>query len=132
MARNTSSRGAPTREETRIPVHEERLRVTVQPVDLGEVRLHKTVERVPTTTTRTVEHDEVEIERVNDDGSTRSLGSAYTSMSGEFTFRPPPGVTKVKVTAKYKGVSGSKEISEMVNSGIYRTAITLDLERDNK
>ena len=37
---------------------------TSSPVDLGEVRIHKTVERVPAITTRTVEHDEVEIERV--------------------------------------------------------------------
>ncbi len=74
----------------------------------------------------------VEIERVNDDGSTKDLGSTYTSSSGEFTFRPPAGTTKVRVTAKYKGVSGSKEISEIVNAGIYRTAITLDLSRTEK
>lgn len=74
----------------------------------------------------------VEIERVNDDGSTKDLGSGYTNISGEFTFRPPPGTTKVRVTAKYKGVSGSKEISEIVNAGIYRTAITLDLSRNEK
>jgi len=74
----------------------------------------------------------VEIERVNDDGSTKSLGSTYTSSSGEFTFRPPPGTTKVRVTAKYKGVSGSKEISDIVNAGIYRTAITLDISRSDK
>ena len=74
----------------------------------------------------------VEIERVNADGSTKSLGSTYTSSSGEFTFRPPSGTTKVRVTAKYKGVSGSKEISDIVNAGIYRTAITLDISRTDK
>ncbi len=74
----------------------------------------------------------IEIERVNDDGSTKSLGSTYTNYSGEFTFRPPAGVTKVKVTAKYKGVEGSKEITDMVNAGIYRTAITLDISRSDK
>ena len=74
----------------------------------------------------------VEIERVNDDGSTKSLGTAYTNISGEFTFRPPLGTTKVRVTAKYKGVSGSKEISDIVNAGIYRTAITLDISRGEK
>ncbi|HEX6125856.1 MAG TPA: carboxypeptidase-like regulatory domain-containing protein [Pyrinomonadaceae bacterium] len=74
----------------------------------------------------------VEIERVNEDGSTKRLGETYTNVSGEFTFRPPPGVTKVRVTAKYKGVSGSKEISEMINAGIYRTAITLDISRNDK
>jgi len=74
----------------------------------------------------------VEIERVNADGSTKNLGSSFTNVSGEFTFRPPPGTTKVRVTAKYKGVSGSKEISEIVNAGVYRTAITLDISRSEK
>ena len=74
----------------------------------------------------------VELERVNDDGSTKSLGSTYTNVSGEFTFRPPAGVTRVRVTAKYKGVQGSKEITDMVNAGIYRTAITLDISRAGK
>jgi len=74
----------------------------------------------------------VEIERVNDDGTTKNLGSTYTSSSGEFTFRPPAGTGKVRVTAKYKGVSGSKEISDIVNAGIYRTAITLDISRTDK
>lgn len=74
----------------------------------------------------------VEIERVNDDGTTKNLGSAYTNLSGEFTFRPPLGTNKIRVTAKFRGVSGSKEISEMVNAGIYRTAITLELSRGEK
>lgn len=74
----------------------------------------------------------VEIERVNDDGSTKDLGSAYTNLSGEFTFRPPMGTNKIRVTAKFRGVSGSKEITEMVNAGIYRTAITLELSQGEK
>lgn len=74
----------------------------------------------------------VEIQRLNDDGSLKSLGSTYTNVSGEFTFRPPPGTTKVRVTAKYKGVAGSKDISEILNAGIYRTAITLDISRSEK
>ncbi len=74
----------------------------------------------------------VELERVNEDGSTKDLGSTYTNVSGEFTFRPPAGVTKVRVTAKYKGVSGSKEIADIANVGIYRTAITLDISRADK
>lgn len=51
-------------EQVRVPIYEERLRTSVHPVDLGEVRIHKTVERVPTTATRSVEREEVEIERV--------------------------------------------------------------------
>lgn len=74
----------------------------------------------------------VQLERVNADGSTKNLGSTFTSVSGEFTFRPPAGTTKVRVTAKYKGVSGSKDISDILNAGIYRTAVTLDISRSDK
>lgn len=74
----------------------------------------------------------IEIERVNDDGTTKHLGNVVTNVSGEFTFRPPTGTTKVRVTAKYKGAEGSKDISEIVNAGIYRTAITLDISRTEK
>lgn len=74
----------------------------------------------------------VEIERVNDDDSSKRLGSTYTSSSGEFTFRPPAGTKKVRVTATYKGISGSKEITDIANVGIYRTAITLDISRTEK
>jgi len=51
-------------DQVRIPIYEERLRTEIRPVDLGEVRVQKTVEHVPTTATRSVERDEVEIERV--------------------------------------------------------------------
>ena len=74
----------------------------------------------------------IEFERINADGSTKNLGSTYSNYSGEFSFRPPVGVTKVRITAKYKGVEGSKEISDMTNAGIYRTAITLDISRSDK
>jgi uncharacterized protein (TIGR02271 family) len=50
--------------QLRIPVHEERLRVDVLPADLGELRVHKSVERVPETVTHAVERDELEVERV--------------------------------------------------------------------
>ena len=76
-----------------------------------------------------VQAAKVEIERVNNDGSTKNLGTVYTNISGEFTYRLPMGSSKVKVTARYKGVSGSKEIDDMVNAGIYRTAITLNVSR---
>jgi hypothetical protein len=74
----------------------------------------------------------VEFERVNSDGSRKNLGSTYTNVSGEFAFRAPLGIPRIRVTAKFKGVEGSKEISEVINAGIYRTAITLDISRSEK
>lgn len=55
---------ADDRDQVRVPIHEERLRTTIEPIDLGEVRIHKTVEHVPETVTRLVEREELEIERV--------------------------------------------------------------------
>lgn len=73
----------------------------------------------------------VELERVNADGSTKNLGSTTTNVSGEFTFRQPENSSTLRVTAKFKGSSGSKEI-EVVNAAIYRLAITLDISRVEK
>ncbi len=73
----------------------------------------------------------VELEKVNADGSTQRLGSSMTNISGEFTFRRPEGAAKLRVTAKFKGISGSKEI-EVDQAAIYRLAITLDISRTEK
>ena len=73
----------------------------------------------------------VELELVNADGSTKKLASAYTTISGEFTFRRPGGNAKLRVTAKFKGATASKDI-DVDNAAIYRTAITLDISRTEK
>jgi hypothetical protein len=73
----------------------------------------------------------IELEQVNADGSTKNLSSSFSDISGEFSFRQPKRDAKYRVTAKYKGVTGSKEIS-VDNPGIYRVAITLDISKANK
>lgn len=73
----------------------------------------------------------VDLELVNADGSTKKIGSAYTTISGDFTFRRPGGAAKLRVTAKFKGATGSKDI-DVDNAAIYRTAITLDISRQEK
>jgi hypothetical protein len=67
----------------------------------------------------------IEIERVNSDGTTRSLGNTYTSSDGEFTFRPQ-SAAKLRVTATYKGITGTKDI-DVDEPAIYRLAISLDI-----
>ena len=67
----------------------------------------------------------VEIERVNSDGSVRSLGNTFTSSDGEFTFRPS-SAAKLRVTATFRGVSETKEI-EVAEPAIYRLAISLNV-----
>lgn len=73
----------------------------------------------------------VELEQINSDGSTKKLANGYTSSNGEFTFRMKPGNAKLRLTAKFNGVTGSKEI-EVSEAAIYRLAITLDLSRTEK
>jgi hypothetical protein len=67
----------------------------------------------------------IEIEKVGADGTKRSIGNTFTSVSGEFTFRPE-SAAKLRVTATYKGVIESKEIT-VEEPAIYRLAISLDL-----
>ena len=73
----------------------------------------------------------VEIEQVNTDGSTKNLSDTYTNSSGEFTLRPPSGISRLRFTVKYKGTTGIKEI-EVAGPAIYRLAITLDISKSDK
>ncbi len=73
----------------------------------------------------------VDLALINGDGTTRKLDSEVTNVGGEFSFRRPEGPAKLRVTAKYKGVSGSKDI-EVDTAAIYRTSIILDVtSKDN-
>ncbi len=60
--------------------------------------------------------------------SPRRLGTAYTNVSGDFTFRQPEGASKFKIVASYKGINGEKEIV-IEGAAVYRAAITLDISR---
>ncbi len=73
----------------------------------------------------------VEIERINGDGSTKKIATAYTSVSGEFTLRQPDAAARYRVTATLKGVSASKELT-VDGAGIYRLAIMLNLPKEEK
>lgn len=69
----------------------------------------------------------VEVERISGDGSTRKVGSGFTNVSGEFTFRFPEGEAKYRVTATAKNARASKEI-DVSSAAIYRLAITLKVK----
>lgn len=73
----------------------------------------------------------IELREVTADGVSRVLATANSTVSGDFTFRRPVSTTKYRVTATFKGVSGSKEL-EVDNPAIYRTAITLDISRSDR
>lgn len=74
---------------------------------------------------------EIKLEKINGDGSVRKIGNSMSTYSGEFTFRQPEGAAKFRVTASYKGVTGTKEV-EVDTAAIYRLAITLDVSRDGQ
>lgn len=74
---------------------------------------------------------EINLERVNADGSTKTLDSTTTTIQGEFTFRRPEGVEKLRIRASFKGIEGSKDIA-VDAAAIYRLAITLDISRTEK
>lgn len=70
----------------------------------------------------------VEVERISSDGSVRKIGTYWTSVSGEFSFRQPEGPKKFRVTATHRGVSASKELA-IEEANVYRMAISLDITR---
>lgn len=72
----------------------------------------------------------VQIDEIRSDGTKRSLGSAATSLSGEFTFRRKEGPARLRITASHKGASTSREV-EVDSAAIYRVALTLDINRDS-
>ncbi len=73
----------------------------------------------------------VTVDKVNSDGSTKRLGTGYSSVSGEFTFSQPEGKAKYRITATYKDSTTVKEI-EVDSAAIYRTAISLDINRSDQ
>ena len=76
---------------------------------------------------RSVGGAEIKIEQISEDGSTKKIGSSYSTYSGEFTFRLPEGAAKYRITAKMKDSTASKEI-EVSSAAIYRLALTLDVK----
>lgn len=78
---------------------------------------------------RSVAGARVVIEKISADGKIKKVGSGYTDISGDFSFRFPEGAAKYRVTAQAKSVKASKEI-EVGSAGIYRLAISLNVEKE--
>lgn len=72
----------------------------------------------------------VVVEVVNEDGSTKKVGSGYTSRDGDILFRFPVGDTEYLITASARKAKASKTV-EVNEAAIYRTAITLDPSEEN-
>jgi hypothetical protein len=70
----------------------------------------------------------VEIERIFNDGTTKKVGSTYTTETGEFTFRFPEEEAKFRITATKGGSSASKEIS-VDTAAVYRLSLKLEIKK---
>ena len=81
--------------------------------------------------TKSVTAAEVKVERVNTDGSTKKIGTVMTNIYGEFTFHQSEGSAKYRMTAKYKDATATKDI-DVTSAAIYRLAISLDINRQEK
>lgn len=79
---------------------------------------------------RSVVGARVEIERISGDGTAKKVGSGYTDISGDFSFRFEEGAAKYRVTARAKDVKATKEI-EVGSAGIYRLAISLNVAAED-
>jgi len=78
---------------------------------------------------RSITGAKIEVEKINSDGSTKKIATGYTNYSGEFALRQPEGNATFRITATFKGVSGSKEIV-VDSAGRYSTAITLNIPKE--
>ncbi len=54
-----------------------------------------------------------------------------TNIRGEFVFRQPDGPAKYRMTAKFRGATATKDI-DITSAAVYRLAISLDINRQDK
>ena len=80
---------------------------------------------------RSITGARVEVAKIYDDGSTKKIATGFTNVSGEFGLRQPDASGKFRLTAFFKGVSASKEIT-VDSAGRYSTAITLNLPKEEE
>lgn len=80
---------------------------------------------------RSVPGAKVEYSRVRSDGSLQKIGDTITNYTGEFGFRQREGAAKIRITAKYKDATASKDL-DVNSAAIYNVAISLDVLRDDK
>lgn len=74
----------------------------------------------------------VKVEEIVGEGKLKKVAEGYSSRDGDVLFRfPEKDPTTYRVTATWRGLSGSKDVS-VGSAAIYRTAISIDVsEKDN-
>lgn len=86
---------------------------------------------------RSIPGADVLVEKILGDNNFQKLKTTHTSFGqdvvdrGEFTFKLPEGEAKYRVTATFRGISASKEVSVDI-AAVYRTAITLTMQKEKE
>ncbi|HEV7699661.1 MAG TPA: carboxypeptidase-like regulatory domain-containing protein [Pyrinomonadaceae bacterium] len=71
---------------------------------------------------------EVEVAVVGDNGQTKTLTTLMTGITGEFSYRRPDVKATYRFTAKFRGVTGTKDLS-VDSAAIYNIAVPLPVSR---
>ena len=74
---------------------------------------------------RSVPGAEVELAKVQEDGSAKKIDDRLTTETGSFVFRLAPDVAKYRVTLKAKGVGPITKDVEVDGAAVYRVALSV-------
>jgi Carboxypeptidase regulatory-like domain len=74
---------------------------------------------------RSVPGAEVELAKVQDDGSAKKIDGRLTTETGSFVFRLAPDVAKYRVTLKTKGAEPVSKDVDVDGAAVYRVALSM-------
>jgi hypothetical protein len=74
---------------------------------------------------RSVAGAEVELAKLQEDGSAKKIDGRVTTETGSFVFRLPPDVAKYRVTLKAKGSEPVSKEVEIDGAAVYRVALSM-------
>ena len=74
---------------------------------------------------------EVEVSMIGASGETRPLTTLMTGLSGEFSYIRPEGKTTYRFTAKFRGVTASRDLT-VDSAAIYTTSVLLPVNRGER
>ena len=74
---------------------------------------------------RSLQGAEIELAKVQEDGSAKKIDGRLTTETGSFVFRLPPDVAKYRVTLKAKGSEPITKDVEIDGAAVYRVALSV-------
>jgi histidine triad (HIT) family protein len=74
---------------------------------------------------------EVQVAMVGSNGEEKPLTTLFTGISGEFSYRRPEGKATYRFTAKFRGVTATRDLT-VESPAIYTTSVLLPVNRGEK